>query len=238
MENVFIIALILIIVIISIDNRIRVKKKYNKVTNSDSINEESYQKYAKFYEHSIPADILFEKKMNIIYQAIMVDKKKDIKKIAAKAGCSYDECILKIRYLKNKRRIGDLHIDHINGLLLPCTPEDSELLTKYKPFIYHNHLTISEMAARMPGASFKTLDKYKEKVFNDLKNLYDKDLINGVKLNEVDKEILYYTVEKNKKEKDFISIRCKNCGAINDVNRGNKTRCEYCNTIIEDKTVE
>ena len=70
------------------------------------------------------------------------------------------------------------------------------------------------------------------------KTLYDKDLINGVKLNEVDKEILYYTVEKNKKEKDFISIRCKNCGAINDVNRGNKTRCEYCNTIIEDKTVE
>ena len=238
MENVFIIALILIIVIISIDNRIKVKKKYNNLKNSGNINEESYQRYAKFYEHSIPADILFEKKMNIIYQAIVVEKKKDIKKIAAKAGCSYDECILKIRYLKNKRQIGDLHIDHINGMLLPCSPEDNELLIKYKPYIYQNHLTIKEMAARMPGASIKNLDKYKEKVFNDLKNLYDKDLINGIKLNEVDKEILYYTVEKTKKEKDFISIRCENCGAINDVNRGNKTRCEYCNTIIEDKTVE
>ena len=81
MENVFIIALILIIVIISIDNRIKVKKKYNNLKNSGNINEESYQKYAKFYEHSIPADILFEKKMNIIYQAIVVEKKKDIKKI-------------------------------------------------------------------------------------------------------------------------------------------------------------
>ena len=103
---------------------------------------------------------------------------------------------------------------------------------------FYNHLTISEMASRLQGASIANLEKYKEQVFNELKMLYDKDLINGVKLNEVDKEILYYTVEKNKKEKDFISIRCKNCGAINDVNRGNKTRCEYCNTIIEDKTVE
>lgn len=90
----------------------------------------------------------------------------------------------------------------------------------------------------MPGATLKNIDKYNEEVFNDIKNLYEKDLINGIKLNEVDKEILYYKVEKQKKEKDYISIRCKNCGAMNDVNRGSKTRCEYCDTIIEDKTVE
>ena len=46
--------------------------------------------------------------------------------------------ILKIRYLKNKRQIGDLHIDHINGKLLPCTEEESKLLTKYKPFLYYH----------------------------------------------------------------------------------------------------
>lgn len=237
MENIIIIILFIIIITFTILNNVKTKKKYSKIT-TENINQESYQRYAKFYEHAIPADILFENKMNAIYKAINIDKKRDIKKIAEKAGCSYDECILKIRYLKNKRRIGDFHIDHINGKLLECSKEDSELLTKYKPYIYQNHLTIAEMASRLPGASIANLEKYKIQVFNDLKNLYDKDLINGIKLNEVDKEILYYTVEKRKKEKDFISMRCGNCGAINDVNRGSKTRCEYCDTIIEDITVE
>lgn len=236
--EVIVIGLLLIVVIISVLNSIKTKEKYTKVTKTGTVNQDSYQRYAQFYEHAIPADILFEEKMNKIYQAIMVDKKKDIKQIAAKAGCSYDECILKIRYLKNKRQIGDIHIDHINGKLLPCSKEDNVLLEKYKPFLYNNHLTISEMASRMPGVTISNLEKQKEQVFNDLKNLYDKDLINGIKLNEVDKEILYYTIEKRKKEKDYISIRCENCGAINDVNRGSKTRCAYCNTILEDKTIE
>ena len=236
--DVIIIGLLLIGIILSVLNSIKTKKKYPQVTRTGPVNQDSYQRYVKFYEHAIPADILFEEKMNKIYKAIMVDKNKDIKKIAAKAGCSYDECILKIRYLKNKRQIGELHIDHINGKLLPCSKEDNELLEKYKPFLYNNHLTISEMASRMPGATLSNLEKQKEQVFNDLKNLYDKELINGIKLNEVDKEILYYTVEKRKKEKDYISIRCTNCGAINDVNRGSKVRCEYCGTIVEDKTVE
>ena len=238
MEIIVITGLIFFIISLSLLSNIRTKKKYTNINRNQSITQESYQRYAKFYEHAIPADILFEKKMNIIYQSIVNEKKRDIKKIAAKANCSYDECILKIRYLKNKRQIGDLHIDHINGKLLPCTEEESKLLSKYKPFLYYNHLTISEMASRLPGASIANLEKYKEQVFNELKMLYDKDLINGVKLNEVDKEILYYTVEKRKKEQDFISMRCGNCGAINDVNRGGKTRCEYCNTIMEDNTIE
>lgn len=233
-----IIGLLLIGVILVTLNSIKTKKEFTKVTRTGTVNQDSYQRYAKFYEHAIPADILFEDKMNKIYKAITVDRNKDIKKIAAKAGCSYDECILKIRYLKHKRQIGEFHIDHINGKLLPCSKEDNELLEKYKPFLYNNHLTISEMASRMPGATLSNLEKQKEQVFNDLKNLYDKELINGIKLNEVDKEILYYTVEKRKKEKDYISIRCNNCGAINDVNRGSKTRCEYCGTIIEDKIIE
>ena len=72
MENVFIIALTLIIIIIIIDHRVKVTKKYNNITKTGSVNEESYQKYAKFYEQSIPTDVLFEKKMNIIYNAIVV----------------------------------------------------------------------------------------------------------------------------------------------------------------------
>ena len=238
MRAVILIVLICIIVFFVLAGGAKKKKKNTEINNSQTINEESYQKYAKFYEHAIPADILFEKKMNSIYQSVVNEKQRDIKKIAAKANCSYEECILKIRYLKNKRRIGDLHIDHVNGKLLPCTEEESQLLNKYKSFIYYSHLTIAEMASRMPGASIANLDKYKEKVFNELKYLCDEGLINGVKLNGVDKEILYYTVEKRKKDKDLISIRCENCGAINDVNRGSKTRCEYCDTILEDKTVE
>ena len=238
MEVIYVIILLIITFILSIMSNVKTKKKYTNINRSQTISQESYQRYAKFYEHAIPVDVLFEKKMNSIYQSIVNEKKRDIKQIAAKANCSYDECILKIRYLKNKRQIGDLHIDHINGKLLPCTEEESALLTKYKPFLYYNHLTIEEMAARMPGSSIANIEKFKEQVFNDLKLLYDKDLINGIKLNEIDKEILYYTVEKRKKEKDFISIRCENCGAINDVNRGSKTRCEYCDTIIEDKIAE
>ena len=59
-----------------------------------------------------------------------------------------------------------------------------------------------------------------------------------MKINDVDKKLIYFTDEKSEKEKDFISFCCDNCGAINDVNRGNKTRCEYCGTIIEDKINE
>ena len=58
-------------------------------------------------------------------------------------------------------------------------------------------------------------------------------MINGIKINEVDKEIIYYTIEKSKVT-DLISVECDNCGAINDVDRGIKTRCKYCNTIIEE----
>ena len=38
-----------------------------------------------------------------------------------------------------------------------------------------------------------------------------------------------------KKEKDYVTINCPNCGDLNDVNRHSKTRCEYCKTIIEYK---
>ena len=40
---------------------------------------------------------------------------------------------------------------------------------------------------------------------------------------------------EKKKVRDYITINCPNCGALNDVNRGSKVRCEYCETIIEDK---
>lgn len=78
--EVVLIGALLIIVIISTLNNVKTKNKYTKVTNTGTVNQDSYQRYAKFYEHAIPADILFEDKMNKIYKAITIEKKRDIKK--------------------------------------------------------------------------------------------------------------------------------------------------------------
>ena len=89
---------------------------------------------------------------------------------------------------------------------------------------------ISVIGSREPTSYGKEVT---EKVYEEILGLYKNDLINGIKINEVDKEIIYYTIEKSKVT-DLISVECDNCGAINDVDRGIKTRCKYCNTIIEE----
>lgn len=85
----------------------------------------------------------------------------------------------------------------------------------------------------MPGAEIKNLDAIEDKVFEDLCYLDDKHLLNGISINRVDRKIIYYTIEKHKREKDYITMNCPNCGAINDVDRHGKTRCDYCKTIID-----
>ena len=75
----------------------------------------------------------------------------------------------------------------------------------------------------------------KEKVFEELKYLVDNDLINGVILNEIDETITYYSIEKHKNNKNIVTISCPSCGALNDINIGDKKRCEYCKTILEDE---
>ena len=82
MRAVILIVLICIIVFFVLAGGAKKKKKNTEINNSQTINEESYQRYAKFYEHAIPADILFEKKMNSIYQSVVNEKQRDIKKIA------------------------------------------------------------------------------------------------------------------------------------------------------------
>lgn len=208
--------------------------KQEIITKTGTVNQPSYQRYAKFYDNIVPEDEDFENKINKIYNLIEVDKLRDIKKIAEKAGCTYEECTLKIKYLKNKRQLGTYHLDHKSGQIYPCTEEEYNLIEKYKPYIYYNHFSIDEIARRMPGVTRDNLPQVKEKIYDEIYDLYDSNLLNGIKINEVDKEIIYYTVEKRKKEKDFITMRCPNCGALNDLNRGSKVRCAYCGTIIED----
>ncbi len=236
--EIFIHIIILItFIFVEIYIRQRDRNNHNKTFKSQ-LSESSFQRYAKFHDETIPKDTMFQEKMNKIYNMIEIDKKTDIKKIAEKAGCSYEECILKIRYLKNKGKIGLCYIDHKNGIIKKCNKEEFELINKYKPYIYFNHLSIEEIILRLPGTTNKNRKEVEEQVYNEIKQLYDKDLLINIKLNEVDKQIIYYSDEKSKKEKDFISIRCENCGALNDVNRGNKVRCDYCGTIIEDKIQE
>lgn len=237
LENIIIIGffsfLIFATVIAAFVFNIRIHKEI-KVTTTGTVNQPSYQRYAKFYDNTVPEDKEFENKINKIYNLIEVDKVRDVKKIAEKTGCTYEECILKIKYLKNKRQLGTYHLDHKNGQIYPCTEEEFKLIEKYKPYIYYNHLSIGEIASRMPGVTSANIQDVKDQIYKEIYDLYDSNLLNGIKINEVDKELIYYTIEKRKKEKDFITIRCENCGALNEVTRGGKVRCEYCGTILED----
>lgn len=221
--------LILGIIIISIS-------KHTKITvRNQTINEKSYQRYGKFYGDLILLDQEFENKINKIYDLVVNQKKTDINEIAYLTNCTYEECILKIKYLKNKRAIDDCYIDTMSGIIKKCSTEDKKLINKYKPFIYGNHYQPNEIALKLQGTTIDNLEKREEEVFEELKYLNEKNLINGIMINEVDKKIIYYSVEKHLKEKEFISINCPSCGALNDIHRGSKDRCEYCNYIIEDK---
>lgn len=205
----------------------------------ENINEDSYQRYVKFYGEVIPTDEEFITKLKMLYYLIVKKGQTNIREIAQQTNCTYEECVMKIRYLKNKRRIDDIYyIDEVNGIISKCSQEDQALLNKYKLYIYNNHYQIDEIALKLPEATTENLEELKKKVLEDLSYLDDKDLINGIILNKVDGKITYYTLEKKKEVKDKITMHCQNCGALNELNRGSKTKCEYCGSIVEAKIKE
>ena len=110
-----------------------------------------------------------------------------------------------------------------------------DIYNKWRLYIYNNHFQINEIAAKLPGARSKNQKELQEEVFRELCYLDDKDLINGIILNRVDRTIIYYSVEKHKNMKDKITKSCPNCGALNELNKGGKVKCEYCGSIIEDE---
>ena len=235
--NIVLSAIVLMVIVSFVVMILLIVKKTKRKTN---ISDESYQRYAKFYDNIIPADNDFINKVNKILEMIN-NGETDVKKIATESNCSDTECILKIRYLRNKRLIDDTcYLDINNMKLMKCSAEDQELLIKYRPFIYGTHSSIDEMATYINKPGFKMITKEERKnyVFNDLKYLDSKNLLNGIKLNEVDKEIIYYTVEKRKPTVGLVTVHCPNCGALNDVDMGNKKRCSYCGTIIIVKETE
>ena len=210
------------------------KSNVNKNPSLDTsrVNQESFQKYAKFYGDYYPTDDRFDIKLYRVYSFIVDKHMTDIKKISEMSLCSLPGTIVMIKYLKNKRYIGDYYIDTINNILLPCTEEDQALLEKYSPFIYGAHIQIDDMITRMPGVCGKNMHEVRKQIFEDLKYLNSKNLLNGIKFDEIDGSIIYYTVEKRKTYRNVETVHCPNCGALNDVDINEKSRCGYCSTII------
>ena len=202
-----------------------------KKDDENEFNENSFQRFAKFYGETIPSDAEFNNKLNKICSLIKGGET-DIKKIAELSSCTEAECIFKIKYLKNKRMIEDYNIDTFKMRLYTLNAEDERLLKKYNTFLYGTHPQIDVIAHILAKHENKTVDEEKEIIFKELKYLDDRNLLNGIKINDVDKKLIYYTVEK-RKTSNLLTVHCPNCGALNDIDEGNKTRCAYCNTIIE-----
>ena len=202
-----------------------------KKDDENEFNENSFQRFAKFYGETIPSDAEFNNKLNKICSLIKGGET-DIKKIAELSSCTEAECIFKIKYLKNKRMIEDYNIDTFKMRLYTLNAEDERLLKKYNTFLYGTHPQIEVIAHILAKQENKTVDEEKEIIFKELKYLDDRNLLNGIKINDVDKKLIYYTVEK-RKTSNLLTVHCPNCGALNDIDEGNKTRCAYCNTIIE-----
>ena len=197
---------------------------------NNNVNEWSYQRYARFYGTDELKDKEFQNKIEIIKKLILEDGFTNLHDIANESNCPYDECILKICYLKNKRVLGDYYVDAAAGLVALCSPEDLILLKKYQHPIYYKNESVEEIA--------EELKMNKEDVWRELIYLDNKRLLNGVILDNVDDKIVYYRLEKRGLEKDYVTINCSNCGALLDVKRGSKVRCNHCDTIVEDKQVE
>lgn len=224
--------LLLLIVLLFIIKYSENRRKGSSRLNN--ISEFSFQKYAKFYGLTILPDANFSTKMNKIYELIAVNKKTALDEIAKLSNCEYNECILKIKYMKNKRILGDYYIDTVAREIKACNASDKKLIKKYAPYIYNNHYQIDEIARKLPYSRVDDLSEIEDQILKELDYLDKKNLINGINIDMVDRKIIYYTIEKHKKDKDYISLNCKNCGALNDVPRKGKARCEYCETIVED----
>lgn len=199
------------------------------------ISEWSYQRFARFFGVRVFPDPRFNEKLEIIKKCITEKGIERLDEIATESGSSVDEVIMKIRYLRNKRILDDIYIDRYNKLVRKCNLEDKEIFKKYEELIYVNHYSIREIAEKVPNYYNKPFTIIVEDVYKDIKFLYDKCIINGVRLDDERKEIIYYTIEKKKKEEKYATINCPKCGSLVDVLKKNSAHCDYCGTIVEDK---
>ncbi len=210
------------------------KKKDNQDNKKGRISEWSYQRFCGFYGDRILPDPQFNDKIAKIIDCVNNKKIESIYEIANESSCTFEECVMKIKYLKNKRIIGDYYIDYINRVLKPCIPEDMQILEKYYTMLYFNHYSIDEMARQVPNFHNKPITIIREDVYKDIKYLYEKCILNGIKLDEESQNIIYYTIEKHTRAEKYLTVNCSKCGALVDVSRGGNGRCDYCGSIEED----
>lgn len=216
------------------------KKRKEKVESAGShagnISEWSYQRFCGFYGDRVFKDEKFDEKIKAITECVNVKNMERLDEIAENSGCTVEEVVMKIRYLKNKRVIDNVYIDRINKLIRKCTEDDMQILDKYYTMLYNDHFTIHEMAIRVPNYHNKPLPIIEEDVYKDIKYLYDKSIVNGIKLDESTKEIIYYTIEKKTKRELYATVNCPKCGALVDVIKKSTGRCDYCGALVEDTT--
>ena len=200
------------------------------------ISDWSYQRFCGFYDTRIFPDLEFDNKIKKIIHCVKDKHLERLDEIAQESNCTVEETVMKIRYLKNKRILDDIFIDNINRVVKKCTLEDTKILEKYYTMLYVDHFSIDEMAQRVPNFHNKPFPIIKEDVYKDIKYLYDRCVVNGIKLDDYRKEIIYYTVEKHKKALTYATVNCTKCGALVDVSRGGNGRCDYCGSLVEDNT--
>lgn len=210
------------------------EKKDDQVNNKGKISEWSYQRFCGFYGDRILPDPNFNDKIEAIKNCVKNKHYESIHEIARESHCTFEECVMKIKYLKNKRVLDNYYIDVFNRTLKPCTPDDQRLLEKYYTMLYVDHLSIDEMSRHVPNFHNKPMSIVREDVYKDIKYLYDRCVINGVKLDEESQNIIYYTVEKHAKANSYVTLNCSKCGALVDISRGGNGRCEYCGSVEVD----
>lgn len=217
-----IVIIIFLLILIFLFNKRNSQKKY-------------YENYSEFLNGMKTKDSHYHKKMNTIINLINKNKMTDLHEIARLSGCDYYEVIIKIKFLKRQKLIENYYIDKENGILNHCSIEDKKLIEKYDQFIYGKHLQLEYIAKSLPGTTFENLEKVKKQILEELSYLDKKDLLNGINIDLVDEKIIYYDVEQLKKNKDYVSVDCESCGAPNEVPRRGKSRCEYCERILEEE---
>ena len=205
---------------------------------TNKFSKKHFESYSGFLGNIKSKDPHYHKKITTIINLINKNKIIDLKEIARISGCDYYETILKIKFLKRQNIIENYYIDRENGILNHCSEEDKKLIEKYDQFIYAKHMQPDYIAKSLPGTTFENLEKVKKQVMEELSYLDKKDLLNGINIDLVDERIIYYDIEQLKKSKDYVSINCESCGALNEVPKKGKIRCEYCERILDGKLLK
>ena len=201
---------------------------------SKGLNAWSYKRFANFYDRTEFNDEEFDNKLKTIYNCIVHKGIEDIAEIRDQSGCeTVDECVMKIMYLKNKRVIDNYYINLREKTVKRCTAEDEALINMYTPYLYGQPRQIENIIVSLPKVRNMRPREAFDTVEKDIKYLLNKKLINGIRYDEIDKKLIYYTIEKKLRDRNYVTKTCPNCGALVEVNIGLKTKCEYCDTIIE-----